>query len=715
MLHDMCGTTRDGTMVKGLVEAGKKLGFNAIPCYDEYDDFIKGRVKYPLICICTNQMGMGHYVVITKMDKVKIHILDPAVGKRKEKIEDFRKEYAGGFIQFYPDTDFAISDFTGSRSVIWRFLDVLKPERKHLMWIILTGFMMTLLGIALSAFDRILIDRIIGNSLEDKLPLFILTFIAINLVNIGFALVRQHVGLHLSKNLGITMTEKYYTHILNLPMRFFGTRKRGDILTRYQDADTVIGILTQIIIFPMDMIFAVISGFFLYNLSSKLFWITVISMAITAVLIYLFIPYYKKKDREMMVAESSLNSIIIESLSNVETIKTNSAENSVFMKVRDRLGDSIAVSYNVGVVSNIQGTISGIVSMVCGMVMMWVGVIDIFGGIMTLGLLMQFNALSGYFTAPIGSFISIQTEFQEAEVAANRLSEIFDIKEESDQRKGEFVPKDLKGDIVLEGVTFRYGSGKALLKELDLTVHQGEKVAIIGESGSGKSTLGKLITGLWMPEEGTITIGGQYIDSMDVQAFRSRIAYVQQETELFSGKITENLRLAKDNATFEEIVDACETAQCMSFISNMPMRFETVLEEGGSNLSGGERQRLSIARSMLKDFDILIMDEATSSLDMMVEDKVLDNIFDRCEDKTVIMIAHRLSVANRCDRIIVMDKGKIIEDGTHEELLELGGAYSELWNKQFRRRNHTNEGNNKKQGSIEKDDGLDEESGVMEY
>lgn len=686
MLHDMCGTTRDGTTVRGLVEAGKKLGFNTIPCYDEYDDFVKGRVRFPLICICTNEMGMGHYVVVTGIHKGYVRILDPAVGKRKEKIDDFRKEYAGGFIQFYPDTDFAISDSANGRGVIWRFLDILKPEREHLMWIILIGFVMTILGIALSMFDRILIDRIIGNSLEDKLPLFIMSFIAINLVNIGFSLVRQHVALHLSKNLSITMTEKYYTHILGLPMRFFGTRKRGDILTRYQDANTVIGILTQIIIFPVDMIFAVVSGFFLYNLSPKLFCITVISVALTAALIYAFIPFYKRMNRESMVAESNLNSMIIESLSNMETVKANSAEDNVFGKVRDRLGESVSVMYKVGVVSNLQGTISGILSMVCGMVMMWVGVIDIFAGTMTLGILMSFNALSGFFTGPIGRFISIQTQFQEAEVAANRLSEIFDIEEESDRRTGNFVPEDLKGDIVFEGVTFRYGSGKALLKDLDLTIRQGEKVAIIGESGSGKSTLGKLITGLWMPEEGNISIGGQPIDSMDAQAIRSRIAYVQQNTELFSGKITDNLRLAREDTSFEEMVDACEKALCMGFISKLPLRFETVLEEGGANLSGGERQRLSIARALLKDSDIMILDEATSSLDMMVENRVMDSIFDCCRDKTMIVIAHRLSVANRCDRIIVMDSGRIVEDGTHESLLASDGPYAELWKSQFVRR-----------------------------
>ncbi len=684
MLHDLCGTTADGTTVGGLCDGASKLGLKAAPVYVGYDDLLDGDVTYPFICATVTPEGYGHYVVVTRIGRKGARILDPALGRRKESAESFRKEFTGRIVLFAPDTDFTVSS-EGRDGLLRRFMGMLKPHSGLFAIVIVIGFVLTLIGIGLSVFYRVLIDDIIGNSLEEQVTAFFLFYLMINLFNVALSTVRQRTVIHLSQKLSISMMLGYFGHILRLPMRFFGTRKRGDIITRYQDAGTVVDVLTGIIATVlMDIVFAAVSAFFLYSISPELFRITLVMVGLSAVLIYAFLPSYKRLNRESMAAESSLNSNIIESLSNVETIKTNSAEDRQLESMEGRLVDSLSIGLRAGILGNIQGTISSVLSAVGGVAMMWVGTLSVLEGEMTLGTLMSFYSLSEFFTGPIGRFISLQIEVQEADIALKRLSEIFDLEEES-EGGGRLEPASLRGDIVLEGVTFGYGSGKPVLKDMDLTIRGGERVAIIGESGSGKSTLGKLIFGLWRPDEGTVTISGQCVDDMDLQSMRRRIAYVQQDTELFSGTVAENLRLSKEDASFEEMLDSCERAQCMQFISKMPRRFDTVLEEGGANLSGGERQRLSIARALLKDSDILIMDEATGSLDMMVEARVLDEVLGRHDGRTVIMIAHRLSAVTRCDRIIVMDKGRIAEDGTHEGLLEAGGIYAGLWNSQFRR------------------------------
>lgn len=685
MLHDICGTTRDGTSIKGLCGAAERLGLKAVPLFFEYDHFIGSKeLRFPLICMTVSSEGLGHYVVVTRISNKGVDILDPAIGKRRETKESFRKEYSGRLILLAPDSDFTTAGSDDRRNLIWTFIDMLKPHTGLFATVIVIGFVLTLLGIGLSIFYRILIDDIIGNSLEEQVTAFFIFYLFINLVNVALGTIRQHAIIYLSQKVTIRMMTGYFSHILNLPMRFFGTRKRGDIITRYQDTGTVVSVMSEIVLTVIiDIVFAVVSAFFLYSISPKLFVVTVLMLAVSAILIYVFLPSYRRLNRESMVAESNLNSNIIESLSNIETVKTNSSEAIILDKMENRLVDSLRIAFRAGVLGNVQGTLSSILSAVGGIGMMWLGTVSILEGEMTLGILMSFYSLSDFFTGPIGRFIGLQIQLQEADIALKRLAEIFDVKEESQQRSGGLKPETLRGDISLKDVTFRYGSERPVLRDVNLTVREGERIAIIGESGSGKSTLGKIIAGLWQPTEGSVSIAGFDVLNLDVSHMRSRIAYVQQNTELFSGRISDNLRLAKDDATVEEMFDACQRAQCMPFISKMPGRFETYLEEGGSNLSGGERQRLSIARAFLKDSDILVMDEATSSLDMLVEKKVLDEIFSDPEHRTVIMIAHRLSSVVRCDRIVVMDNGRIVEEGTHESLLAANGSYAELWNSQF--------------------------------
>jgi len=275
----------------------------------------------------------------------------------------------------------------------------------------------------------------------------------------------------------------------------------------------------------------------------------------------------------------------------------------------------------------------------------------------------------------------MQFQIQEADIALKRLSEILDVEEESEIHKGKSIPETFSGNISVTGLTFKYGFRKPIISDLSFEITGGEKIAIVGESGCGKSTICKVLLGLWIPESGRINIAGYDLEELDIHSYRRRVAYVQQAVELFSGTISENIRVSVPSATDDDIRKASEMAGCADFISRMPLRYDTYLEEAGANLSGGERQRIGLARAFVKKPEILILDEATSNLDFISESKVYDTLFNKMKCTTII-VAHRLSTIRRCDKIFMMVEGKIAEIGTHVELIAKRGAYWKMWHSQ---------------------------------
>jgi ATP-binding cassette subfamily B protein len=309
---------------------------------------------------------------------------------------------------------------------------------------------------------------------------------------------------------------------------------------------------------------------------------------------------------------------------------------------------------------------------------MYLGARMVIDGDITLGSLMAFTSLSGYFMEPIGRLISLQLEIQEASISLKRISEIFEVEKEQEQDKGIKID-GIEGDIELNNITFRYGSRSPVLKDVTIKIPKGKKVALVGESGSGKTTISKLLLKYYVPEEGKINIGGYDIEELDIYSLRKNIAYVPQNVELFSGSIRENVTLGSENASYQDIKIACENAGCNSFIEKLPAKYDTFLEEAGGGLSGGEKQRLALARAFIKKSDFLILDEATSNLDFISEAKIYDTLFIKGRKKTMLVIAHRLSTIRNCDIIYVMDNGKIVEQGDHETLLKKKGYYYRLY------------------------------------
>jgi ATP-binding cassette subfamily B protein len=676
-LRDILGTDIKGTTLKGLEDGANRLGFDTKAVrVDKLG--IASKFTLPAIAHLITDEGLSHFVVIHKIKKDKVIILDPAKGIRKESIDEFFNSFDGILLLLIPNNEFSIGK-DNKESILLKFVSLLLPQKKLFVYSIITSIILTMLGIASSFFNKILMDEILPYSLKNQLTIFTIGFLLLGITQILISAIRQHMLLYLSQKIDIPLLLGYFKHVYRLPMSFFASRKVGDILTRFRDAFTIKNILTSVTLsLIIDIVLAIVSAVILCIMNKTLFLVVVILTAVSAALIFIFKGPYKRINLKQMEAGARLNSTIIESLKGMETIKVNAAEEKTMDKLEAEYIDNLKIAFKEGVLSNVQGSMSSAVSNIGNLILMYIGAMMVINGDITLGSLMAFTSLSGYFMGPIGRLISLQLSIQEASISLKRISEIYEVEKEQENEDKIKLSK-VNEDITLENVTFRYGSRPPVLKDINITIPKGKKVALVGESGSGKTTISKLILKYYTPEEGKIKISDYDVEELDIYSLRKAIAYVPQNVELFSGSIRENVTIGVENASYQEIKSACENASCSSFIEKLPAKYDTFLEEAGGGLSGGEKQRLALARALIKKSSFLILDEATSNLDFISEAKIYDTMFVKGKSMTMLIIAHRLSTIRNCDIIYVLDKGKVVEQGGHEELLKKKGYYYKLY------------------------------------
>lgn len=683
-LRDLMGTDLKGTNLVGLSKCADTLGFVSQAVRVDRENFL---TDFTLPCIANviTKEGLTHFVVVFKKVRHKkvdyVIIGDPAKDLMKITLDEFYETFTGTLLLLKPDSRFVPGKAEKGKTFS-RFLKLLLPHKKLFAYSIVASVILTVLGIVSSLFNKILMDEILPYKLKNPLLLVVIVFAILAVVQTVLGFVRQWMMIYLSQKIDIPLLLGYFDHIYKLPMKFFASRKTGDIITRFSDAFTIKDIFTNIALtLIIDVAMALITGVILFNMNLSLFGIIICLTICSILLVFIFKQPYKKINEEQMQQFSVLNSQIIEGLRAVETIKGNANEDTELECIEKEYIKSLRIGMKESMLSNVQSSISSLISTAGNLILMYFGIRQVIDGKLSLGSLMAFTTMAGYFMDPVGRLVSLQLQIQEANISMKRLTEILDY--DTEQSEGEFNElESIDGDIEINNVTFRYGNRKPVLNNISFTIPKGKKVALVGESGSGKSTIAKLLLKYYEPENGEILLDGVDINEYDNESVRRTISYVPQTIELFSKSIYDNIRVSKMNSTLEEVKQAAKEADAHEFIKKLPMQYHTYLQEAGNGLSGGEKQRIALARAFLKNSNFYILDESTSNLDFATENIIFDMIYNKFRKKSMLIIAHRLATIKNCDLILVLDKGEIIEQGTHDELLAKNGRYSRLWNMQ---------------------------------
>ena len=490
---------------------------------------------------------------------------------------------------------------------------------------------------------------------------------------------RNQIIMHISNKIDAVLIFKYLFHVFHLPMDFFGKRKVGEIISRLNDIEVIrnaISMTTMSVV--IDSIMLILGTFVLFAFGSSLVIIAIISVILSTIISWIFAKQYKRKIKEKAKIDAEKQSSIVENINGITTIKALATEDVAFARVERLIVESINKGIKLGTMSNIQNQIQVLISQVGTLTIYWIGSLAILDGKLSLGQLISFNMILSYFMGPLARLLSLQPNLQEAIVSAERFSEILELPTE-EQSKGDIQLNTIQGAIEIKNLNFTYGTREYNIQNINLSINAGEKIAVVGPSGSGKSTLTKLIMKFYKIEDGSITIDGYNINDVDTYSLRSLIGYVPQEILLFSGTIAENIAWGAENPTLKDIISAAIAANAHEFINNLPDRYFTKVGERGATLSGGERQRISLARVLLRKPKLLILDEATSSLDSISEKIIMSAVDRLAEGITTIIVAHRLSTIKHCDKIFVMNNGQVIENGCHEELIRQNIMYKKLW------------------------------------
>lgn len=686
-IRQYAGTDQKGTNMLGLIEAAQKLGFQG--------KGVKGTVenlpKIPLPAIAhvivkkTSQpagSSLHHYVVLYKVRDKKVTYMDPGDGKLHTKsIDAFKQLWTGVLMILLPSEEFMAGD--QRISVLRRFWALVNPHKSVMIQALFGAAVATLLGLSTSIYIQKITDHVLPSANMNLLRLLSIGMLLILVLQTVVGTIKTVFVFKTGQQIDAQLILGYYKHLLTLPQQFFDTMRVGEIISRVNDAVKIRSFINETV---LDLVVNVFIVLFSFMLMFTYYWkLALIMLAI--------IPFYvffywisnrinKRLQRKLMENAAELEAQLVESLNAASTIKRFGMEAYANYKTETRFIQLIRTIYSSFMSSLSVSTASGFVSQLFTIILLWVGTSFVMTNELTAGELFSFYALIGYFTGPAGRLIGANKTIQDALIAADRLFEIMDLEREKTEHKIELT-KDMVGDIRLEDVTFRYGTRAIIFEHLNLTIKKGKITAIVGESGSGKSTLISLLQNLYPLKSGRVSIGDYDIQHLSNESLRKQVSVVPQQIHLFAATVLENIALGAFEPDMKKILYYARKLGIHEFIEELPNGYVTELSENGNNLSGGQRQRLAILRALYREPEIIIFDEATSSLDTISEQYVQDTIKSLCAvGKTIVLIAHRLSTVREADEIIVIHKGKVVEKGTHETLLIEKGQYASLWSQQ---------------------------------
>ena len=680
-LRELAKTTTNGTTALGLVKVAEELGFETQAIQADMSLFDLPDLTFPFIVHVLKEGELLHYYVVTGRDKENIHIADPDPGIRLTKLsrERFEKEWTGTSIFMAPSPNY--KPHQEKRQGLTSFLLILINQKGLIANIILATVLVTLINIVGSYYLQSIIDTYVPNQASSTLSIISICLVIVYALQQILSFAQDYLLIVLGQRLSIDIILSYIKHAFHLPMSFFATRRTGEIVSRFTDANSIIDVLASAVIsIFLDISTVLIISIILFLQNSNLFFISLLGLPIYALIIIAFMKPFEKMNRDTMEANATLSSSVIEDINGIETIKSLVSEKTCYQKLDREFVDYLKRSFTYSSrAESQQKALKKFAQLLLNVCVLWMGANFVMDGKMSLGQLITYNTLLYYFTNPLENIINLQSKLQTAQVANSRLNEVYRVKSEFEGQKMVEDLSMVQGDMTFKGIHYKYDYGQDILSDINLTIKQGSKIALVGVSGSGKSTLAKMMVNFFNPSQGEIRLGDMNLNQIDKKSLRQHINYLPQQPYVFNGTILENLLLgAKEGTTQEDILRAVELAEIREDIERMPLNYQTELTSDGTGISGGQRQRIALARALLTDAPILILDEATSSLDILTEKRIVDNLMNL--DKTLIFIAHRLTIAERVEKVIVLDRGKIVEEGNHDDLLARNSFYAHLVN-----------------------------------
>lgn len=620
----------------------------------------------------------GRFFIIARMDQDKVLIHNPD-SSRPEILsaEQLLALWQGELIllrsQASQASELSKFDFT------W-FIPSIVKYRKLLGEVLLVSFVLQIFSLLTPLFFQVVMDKVLVHHGLTTLDVIAIGLLGIMLFETTLSGLRTYVFAHTASRIDVELGSRLFRHLVTLPLSYFQARRVGDSVARVRELENIRSFLTgNAITLMLDVLFSVVFIAVMFFYSGWLTLVVMVSLPLYVLVSVLITPLLRARLNESFARGAENQAFLVETINGIDTLKSMSVEPQITRKWDNQLAAYVSAGFKTQTLSNIANESVSLIGKLVTVATLWLGARLVIDGQLSVGQLIAFNMLAGRVSQPIIRLAQLWTNFQQTGVSVQRLGDILNSRTEVSQATRSALPT-LKGLIEFDQVQFRYRpDGSEVLRSVSLTIQAGEVLGVVGRSGSGKSTLTRLLQRLYVPERGRVLVDGMDLALADVSSLRRQIGVVLQDNMLFNRSIRENIALTDPGVPLESVIHSAKMAGAHDFILELPEGYDTVVGEHGASLSGGQRQRIAIARALIGNPRILIFDEATSALDYESERVIQQNMKSICEGRTVIIIAHRLSAVRDANRIVVMDRGQIVEQGTHSELLELqAGHYSRL-------------------------------------
>lgn len=657
---------------QALLRMAKYLGFKASALDSSWSRL--SAMALPAMA----QQHDGRYVVIARADDDKVLIHDPAEPRPLTLPRDiFEQAWSGRLILF---TRRAGSGSGNRKFDFSWFIPAIIKHRKLLGEVLLASFFIQLFALLTPLFFQVVIDKVLVHKGLTTLHVLAIGMLALTLFDVVLGGLRTYIFSHTSSRIDVVLGAQLFRHLLRLPIAYFEARRVGDTVARVRELESIREFLTSSsVTLVIDLFFMIVFLAVMYFYSPMLTLVVMLTIPLYIILSVFITPVIRARLHEKFNRGAENQAFLVESVTGIETIKAMAVEPSMQRRWDEQLAGYVKAGFKAKNLSNIAGQFASFINKITTILILWVGATLVMQGELSIGQLIAFNMLAGRVSGPLLRLVQLWQEFQQAGISVQRLGDVLNAKPEPSYNPNRTRLPSLSGHVRFDNVTFRYRTdGPEILRQMSFEVAAGKTVGIVGRSGSGKSTIAKLIQRLYVPESGRILIDGIDLAQVDPVWLRRQIGVVLQENFMFNRSIRDNIALSDPGISMHSVVEAAKLAGAHEFILELQEGYDTLVGEQGSNLSGGQRQRLAIARALIGNPRILVFDEATSALDYESEYIIQKNMARISQGRTVFIIAHRLSTVRHAHRILVIDKGQIIEQGTHEELLQCKGYYTRL-------------------------------------